>query len=218
MKKYTETWNYDLNKMPKIGEKIIIDFGNGVGTNRKYPYLVEEITKSKRGDFVVYKVEGRQLISDTRFRNKWFELFFKGVTMVQLNSVGSILDTKTGMVYPQNNDGTPDLYCATYLPECSNEWFDSLDDQDKKVTSSLALIRYTNKCKCCDKTSEYHINKKVYYESGEYGRHYNWCELSEYFGDDWFHIGEEYIDIKHDGYYCKKHFEESVNTSPFNIK
>lgn len=157
MKKYTETWNYDLNKMPKIGEKIIIDFGNGVGTNKKYPYLVEEITKSKRGDFVVYKVEGRQLKADGSFRNKWFELFFKDVTMV-------------------------------------------------------------NKCKCCDKTSEYHINKKVYYESGEYGRHYNWCELSEYFGDDWFHIGEEYLDIKHDGYYCKKHFEESVNTSPFNIK
>jgi len=77
MKKYTETWNYDLNKMPKIGEKIIIDFGNGVGTNKKYPYLVEEITKSKRGDFALYNVEGRQLKVDGSFRNVWFQLFFK---------------------------------------------------------------------------------------------------------------------------------------------
>ena len=53
--------------------------------------------------------------------------------MVKLNSVGSILDTKDGMVYPQNNDGTPDLNCGTYLADCDIEWFDSLNDKDEKI-------------------------------------------------------------------------------------
>jgi hypothetical protein len=55
--------------------------------------------------------------------------------MVKLNSVGSILDTKTGMVYPQNNDGTPDLYCGGYLEDSCDEWFDSLDNKDKKIVN-----------------------------------------------------------------------------------
>ena len=55
--------------------------------------------------------------------------------MVKLNSVGSILDTKDGMVYPQNNDGTPDLYCGGYLEDSCDEWFDSLDNKDKKIVN-----------------------------------------------------------------------------------
>tara|TARA_Y100000593_G_C4064562_1_gene216079 strand:- start:255 stop:488 length:234 start_codon:yes stop_codon:yes gene_type:complete len=50
--------------------------------------------------------------------------------MLKLNSVGSILDTKTGMVYPQNNDGTPDLNCGTDIFECCEEWTNSLDKKD----------------------------------------------------------------------------------------
>ena len=50
--------------------------------------------------------------------------------MVKLNSVGSILDTKDGMVYPQNNDGTPDLNCGVDIFECCEEWINSLNKKD----------------------------------------------------------------------------------------
>ena len=76
MKTYTNTWNYDLNILPEIGEQILVDFGNGNGTDRRFPYLVEEINKSKKGDFVVYNVEGRQLKVNGGFRSVWFQLFF----------------------------------------------------------------------------------------------------------------------------------------------
>ena len=55
--------------------------------------------------------------------------------MVKLNSVGSMLDTKTGMVYPQNIDDTPDLNCGGYLEDCCDEWFDSLSDKDRKIVN-----------------------------------------------------------------------------------
>ena len=45
--------------------------------------------------------------------------------MVKLNSVGSILDTKTFNVYPQNNDGTPDLDQSDLV----SEWTE-LEDVD----------------------------------------------------------------------------------------
>jgi len=76
MKTFKTNWNYDLTIMPKIGEKVIIDFGNGDGTDRRFPYLVEEINKTKRDDFFVYNVEGRQLKVDGSFRKVWFQLFF----------------------------------------------------------------------------------------------------------------------------------------------
>lgn len=83
VKIYTEYWNYDLKEMPKVGEQIICDFGNGDGTDRRFPYLVEKISKSKRGDFVVYNVEGRQLKVDGSFRNAWFQLFFTNKTKIK---------------------------------------------------------------------------------------------------------------------------------------
>ena len=57
--------------------------------------------------------------------------------MVKLNSVGSILDTKDGMVYPQNNDGTPDLNSGCYYKDCSEEWLESISDSDWKKIKKL---------------------------------------------------------------------------------
>lgn len=76
MKIFTKTWNYDLNQMPSIGEKVIIDIGNGKGSDRRFPYLVEEIKEDIRVDRVVYWVEGRQLYKNGDFRKNWFQLFF----------------------------------------------------------------------------------------------------------------------------------------------
>ena len=55
--------------------------------------------------------------------------------MVKLNSVGSILDTKKGIVYDQNDDGSPDLRCGVELEDCceDEEWYDSLRYEDEKI-------------------------------------------------------------------------------------
>ena len=76
MKTFNDTWNYDFNLMPSIDEKIIIDFGNGNGSDRRYPYLVESIEKNERGDFLCYTIEGRQLRKDGTLKNNWFQLIF----------------------------------------------------------------------------------------------------------------------------------------------
>ena len=62
--------------MPTIGDKIIIDFGNGMGSDRRYPYEVETIEEHKRGKYLVFLVEGRQLKKDGLFKKNWFMLIF----------------------------------------------------------------------------------------------------------------------------------------------
>lgn len=76
MKTFNQTWNYNLNDMPSLGEKIMLDMGNGMGTDRRFPYIVESIQKNKRGNFSVYYVEGRQLKKDGTVSNGTFMIFF----------------------------------------------------------------------------------------------------------------------------------------------
>ena len=76
MRSFTDTWNYDLAFMPKMGEQILLGFGNGMGSDRRYPYKVEDISAEVRGDFVVCYVEGRQLKKDGSFKNNCFQLIF----------------------------------------------------------------------------------------------------------------------------------------------
>ena len=56
--------------------------------------------------------------------------------LVNLNSVGTVLDTETGDTYPMDVDGMPimdesmnimDMYDDVFS---SQEWFDSLSDED----------------------------------------------------------------------------------------
>ena len=77
MKTYNQKWNFDaLHLIPTVNEKIIIDFRNGMGSDRRYPYLVETITEHERGDFKVFYAEGRQLRKDETLKNNWFQLIF----------------------------------------------------------------------------------------------------------------------------------------------
>jgi hypothetical protein len=55
----------------------------------------------------------------------------------KLNSVGSIIDTETKMVYPQKIDNTPDLNFGVHLEDCTDEWYDSLDNKDEKVLRQI---------------------------------------------------------------------------------
>jgi len=52
-----------------------------------------------------------------------------------LNSVGSLLDSDTGQIYPQLEDGSPDWDCpiSLYDDEVSSEWLDSLSKEDMEL-------------------------------------------------------------------------------------
>ena len=50
--------------------------------------------------------------------------------MTYLNSVGSFVDLDNGMVYPANEDNTPDLDCGVEFDNLSSEWVDSITDED----------------------------------------------------------------------------------------
>ena len=50
--------------------------------------------------------------------------------MIELESVGSVINPQNGMVYPQLTNGLPDLECGVELEEVSDEWIDALSDSD----------------------------------------------------------------------------------------
>lgn len=75
MKIFNKEWN-DINKMPLVGEKIMCDFGNGKGSNRNKPYLVEIAELSVRGSRKVIVIEGRQILKSGELKDTWFKLFF----------------------------------------------------------------------------------------------------------------------------------------------
>ena len=55
--------------------------------------------------------------------------------LTELKSVGSYLDTDIGVIYPIEEDGTPDYGCSIslYDDEVSSEWIESLSDEDYNV-------------------------------------------------------------------------------------
>lgn len=60
----------------------------------------------------------------------------KDMNLIELKSVGSILDVSKGVIYPQLNDSSSiyeyDMGCPISLvdDEVSSEWWDSLSDED----------------------------------------------------------------------------------------
>lgn len=52
--------------------------------------------------------------------------------MLKLESVGCLLDSDVGSVYPMNEDGTPDWNCEISLinDDVSHEWLDALSEVD----------------------------------------------------------------------------------------
>ena len=53
-------------------------------------------------------------------------------SLIELPSVGCLLDGDVGSVYPQMEDGTPDTECEISLlnDEVSHEWLDALSEVD----------------------------------------------------------------------------------------
>ena len=62
----------------------------------------------------------------------------------ELESVGSAIDTKLGMIYPMYVDGTHDEEMGVHLEDIDDEWFHSLSSEDNiivnDVMSELGII------------------------------------------------------------------------------
>jgi len=50
---------------------------------------------------------------------------------VNLESVGSIMELKTGNIFPEQTNGKPDLNSPIHLTEVSQEWIESLKGIDE---------------------------------------------------------------------------------------
>ena len=59
--------------------------------------------------------------------------------LIKLNSVGSIVDIDSGMIYPMYEDGTVDFTFGISLgeEEVSSEWYEELSVKDLKVVNQI---------------------------------------------------------------------------------
>ena len=57
--------------------------------------------------------------------------------IVELNSVGCVIDTETLFTYPQYKDGEYNEEYPIHLDEVTEEWFMSLDDYDFGTIKNL---------------------------------------------------------------------------------
>ena len=59
--------------------------------------------------------------------------------MIKLDSVGCYIDEVSGMTYPTNTDGTPDMYSPVYVEWCTDEWFLHLSPLDNDEVQTIRL-------------------------------------------------------------------------------
>lgn len=69
-------------------------------------------------------------------RVKLFEQFLNEAKYTKLDSVGSIID-QNGIVYPEMENGKPDLNAGVEFSELSDEWLSALSKEDKKKISKF---------------------------------------------------------------------------------
>ena len=63
------------------------------------------------------------------------------IKMIELESVGSVIDPKEEIVYPLFEDGAIDLGCGVYLDEVTDEWFNSLSEYDLNLLINHGLYK-----------------------------------------------------------------------------
>jgi hypothetical protein len=66
----------------------------------------------------------------------------KEVKMIELESVGSVINPQNGIVYPQLINDAYDMECGVELEECSDEWFDSLSEEDMNLLIGNGLYQF----------------------------------------------------------------------------
>ena len=64
------------------------------------------------------------------------------IKMIELESVGSVIDPQDGMVYPLFENGAIDLGMGVELEEASDEWFDSLSENDMNLLIRNGLYNF----------------------------------------------------------------------------
>ena len=62
--------------------------------------------------------------------------------MIELESVGSVIDPQEGIVYPLFENGAIDLGNGVELEEVSDEWFDSLSENDMNLLIRNRLYQF----------------------------------------------------------------------------
>jgi len=71
------------------------------------------------------------------------EVFINGIDYIELESVGSCID-RDGIVYPMNVDGTIDRNCGVDWLETSDEWSESVSEEDCGLLNDWLLeINYS---------------------------------------------------------------------------
>jgi len=66
----------------------------------------------------------------------------KAIKMIELESVGSVIDPQDGIVYPLFQNGAIDLGNGVELEEVSDEWFDSLSEEDMNLLIRNRLYQF----------------------------------------------------------------------------
>ena len=61
------------------------------------------------------------------------------MNLVLLNSVGSLIDLEEKIVYPEMENGLPDLECGVDIYEVSDEWFEALNENDLNLLIELGI-------------------------------------------------------------------------------
>ena len=66
----------------------------------------------------------------------------KVIKMIELESVGSVVDPKENIVYPLFENGAIDLGMGVGIYEVSDEWFESLSEYDLNLLIEYGLYEF----------------------------------------------------------------------------
>ena len=61
------------------------------------------------------------------------------MNLVELNSVGSVISIEDGIVYPQLENGLPDLDCGVHIYKVTDEWFEALNERDINLLIKIGV-------------------------------------------------------------------------------
>jgi len=64
------------------------------------------------------------------------------MNLLELNSVGSVIDIEEKVVYPQLVNGLPDLDMGVEIYETSDEWFEALSEGDISKLVKAGIYSY----------------------------------------------------------------------------
>ena len=64
------------------------------------------------------------------------------MNLVELNSVGSLIDIEEKIVYPQMTNGLPDLDMGVEVYQTSDEWFEGLSENDLNTLIKVGIYEF----------------------------------------------------------------------------